>query len=125
MNCYIMVCKGSFNPSEMTHNQCKVEGHTDYEYSCKLVFSPKSEFDENEFLIDHADVDKAIVGCELKGSCERMHLTIMESLKRELKRKGAKVLAIKLVIIPVNPEGVANLTYVWTKNNVYLTLLNQ
>lgn len=109
---FIMQRSGIFNPKKHTSNQCKESGHNHYEYICKIAFAPNTKLDVNDFLIDHIDVNKTIMDCALKGSCEKMHLTIMQALMDELTLRDIKVMGIKLTIIPKYPGGLAELSYI-------------
>jgi len=121
---YVMERKGIFSPNKHTSNQCKDTGHNHYEYSCKIAFDPMTKLDENDFLIDHIDVNKAIQDCLLNGSCERMHKRIMTKLQNTLTERGIVPIAIKVNIVPKYPEGLANLTYIYTRSKEDIFYLN-
>lgn len=119
--------KGKFTPYLSTTNQCKVEGHKEYTYNIGMVFSTRTKLDKNMFIIDHQEVDNCIQSALLNGSCEEMHIVMMQRLRALFKRKRIPVIAIKAVIYPDVPVGAAHLSYVWTnvaKNVELLPLLN-
>lgn len=119
---FVMTRKGHIVPSKMTSNQCKVEGHEDYDYIIKLVFPEFTKLDENDFLIDHQKIDDVIQNMFHKGSCERMHINICERMLKKLERKGLDIIAYKCSIIPVdkqrNQSGVAMLEYLYYKDGL-------
>lgn len=121
---YVMERRGIFSPNKHTNNQCKDVGHNHYEYNCKIAFHPTTKLDENDFLIDHVDVNQVIQDCLLNGSCERMHKRIMVNLQNILSERGIVAIAIKVTIIPKYPEGLANLTYIYTKSKEDILYLN-
>lgn len=123
MKFYLMERKGIFHPIHDTSNQCKDIGHKHYEYLCKVAFNPSTKLDDNDFLIDHMDIDSTIQGCLIHGSCERMHKTIMNNLLRKLESQGINVKAIKITIIPRYPDAMANLTYIYSDNESSLAYL--
>lgn len=115
---------GMYTPSQSTDNQCKDKGHKYYEYKCRIFFDPSTELDENDFLIDHSEVDAVIMNCNPTGSCEGMHQKMMKAILNLFKKDGIKVLAIKVTIIPKYPEGMANLTYIYVTSPKYVGLVS-
>lgn len=100
MEFYVMTRNGKFYPARMTKNQCKVEGHSSYSYSLRMVFSNTIKLDNNAFITDHAEVDEMIQKLPLIGSCEQMHQTICTALKAFFKSKKLKLEGCKCTIIP-------------------------
>lgn len=131
MNIYVMERKGTFAPSSSSTNQCKGEGHELYSYICKLLFHPDQKLDDNDFLIDHLDVDTIVTGVQYEGSCERMHIQMQKALRKEFSKRGINVVAIKTTITPVITSAVgkpiqpvASLSYTYFEDKNLLPLLN-
>lgn len=123
MQTYVMERRGSFQTLEPTSNQCKAPHHIYYDYVCRVAFSPRTKLNEQKFILDHVKIDEAIQGCNLIGSCEEMHQNMMKSVRTQFTQLGIPALAIKLVIKPKWPEGVADLTYLYCKHKDHLTYL--
>lgn len=123
MNCYLMERTGIFSRYHNSPNQCKGEGHIQYNYVAKLLFDERIKLDGNGFIIDHIDVDKAIQGTKLEGSCEQMHIEIEQALRGLMDTRKVPMIAMKITIIPTI-GGVANLTHVWAKQPKHLITLN-
>jgi hypothetical protein len=120
---YVMTRKGQFRTAYYTQNQCKVEGHRQYTYHLRFVFDGSAKLDENSFLIDHADIDRAIQGLELAGSCEEMHKQISKKLVPMLERKKLPLLACKCTIYP-EQYAVAFLEFITLKAPEYAPCLS-
>jgi ribosomal protein L21E len=124
MEFYLMERQGMFQPSESTANQCKDVGHKYYEYKCKIYFDPSTKLDDDDFLIDHAEIDKTIQECNPLGSCEGMHKKIMSAIVKRFETEKVETLAIKVTITPKYPVGMANLTYIKVKDKAYVGLVS-
>lgn len=126
MNCYVMSRTGKFKPKRMTSNQCRGKGHPDYHYKVNVVFSPNAELDKNSFLIDHQEIDDCVQKCKLVGSCETMHIAILEELRSMFGDKDIPVIGIRSTIFPVLEGGSAVLSYTWIsprKSNMFHSIL--
>lgn|SRR6476659_7351191 len=129
MNYYVMERLGSFIPAQATGNQCKGAGHINYDYLCRIVFDSNQSLDENDFLIDHIDVDKIVTSVEYVGSCERMHIQMHKAVKQALKEKGIKIVGLATIITPIIFENgrfiksKATLTHIWFQNSLIIPFL--
>jgi hypothetical protein len=115
---------GVFAP-ETTHasNQCKEKSTHLYDYECKILFDESQQLDNQEFLIEHQDIDDAIQKLNLNGSCEIMAKDIVELLQSFFELKKKKVNGIKIEIFPY-PRGKANMSYIYIKDKSFAPLLN-
>lgn len=131
MKCFVMKREGSFTPGYSTYNQCKTYGHRKYRYQIIVSFGTSCKLDGDNFLIDHNLIDDTIQDLVLAGSCEQMHEKIYVAVRRLLTRKRLIVTGVKCTIKPVlsvsdsmGPDS-TELTHIFTRSPVYLTLLNQ
>lgn len=121
---YIMERKGFFKSFKSSDNQCKGKGHLNYSYQIKIAFSRKCLLDKSYFLIDHQHIDDVIQKITFKSSCEVMHQNILKELKLLFYNKKLNILAIKTTIKPIKPEGMAELTYIYSLKKDYLIFLS-
>lgn len=82
-------------------NQCAKIGHSKYYYTCK-VFTNNKKLDNQGFIVDHNDLDKAI-NTELKknkfkGSCELMSEALISVVMNIMKKKGKDFKSIEITI---------------------------
>lgn len=120
---YIMERKGVFISNTREINQCKEEGHKNYEYSCKIFFEPKTTLDTDDFVIDHNEINDAVSECQKAGSCERMHINIMNAILKKLTLNNIDAMAIKVTITPIYPGGMAILSHAYVRQDKYLPLV--
>lgn len=113
---------GNFVPKKKTDNQCKVNGHTSYNYNLKLIFPKTIELNAQKFIVDHQHIDRLIQSLGLKGSCEEMHLTICDAVRKFFDDLDCELLASKCRIQPDVTVGAAFLDYAYVKSNEYLFL---
>lgn len=90
-----------FPKSLASKNQCVIEGHSKYHYTCKL-YTDNSELDKRGFIVDHNDIDKAItqslMRIKFKGSCELMTEKIIEIIVNMLDKKGRYFTKIEITL---------------------------
>lgn len=84
---YILNRRGKFSATE-TLNQCKDIEHPLYFYHLKVV---TKGLDNDGFVIDHEDINKAIISNEMYGSCEEMAKRLFKIVKKLM--KGQKFVA--------------------------------
>lgn len=115
--------KGTFTMNKSYPNQCKVKGHKDYTYHMKIIFNPRVKLDNQDFLIDHFDVDNCIQECKKTGSCENIHQQISDAILQMFKKRKISVVAIRCDILPDNEQSIAILSYIWTKSKDYTSMI--
>src|SRR6202000_1156902 len=76
MEWFIMHRNGNFVPTAESSNQCKVMGHTSYNYTLSLIFPGTIKLDDQSFIVDHSEIDRLIQSLDLLGSCEQMQQLI-------------------------------------------------
>jgi hypothetical protein len=96
MSYFIMHRKGKCHPRMPTPNQCKVAGHPNYTYDISMIFPSNITLDDNQFIINHQDIDDIIQATYLKGSCEQMHLKLQRKLTRFFSSRGIEILGFKI-----------------------------
>lgn len=109
---YIMHRTGKFKPAAFSTNQCKAPKHSDYHYELVMVFKGDAKLDESKFLLDHQNVDDAIVGLKLGGSCEQMHQKISKRIAKLMQERNLPMVACKCIIHPTVPPGAAHMKFV-------------
>lgn len=125
---FVMTRTGHFKANLPTTNQCKVEGHDGYNFTIKLIVKgTKASLDDNNFIIDHEEINKFMQQSGLHGSCEQMHLAISKKLPNHLKKNGVKLLAYCCRIMPDHklhePKPAAFMEYMQIFNNEHIGLL--
>lgn len=110
-----------YTDSQQSDNQCKDVGHKHYSYNVKVVFASKVELDKDRFIVDHSRIDQIVQEAFQVTSCEGMHIDILEALVEGLEDQFP--VAIKLTIVPINPEGVANIGIIWSKKSKFINYL--
>lgn len=102
---FIMNRNGLFRPAETTSNQCKEPGWPEYAYSLRMVFDGSMKLDKNDFIVDHAEVDRLVRELGLKGSCEDMTLRILTALDAFMAKRGIPMVACRCVVRPTDPNA--------------------
>lgn len=123
MKYYTMMRTGTIVPSQHTDNQCKQNPTHIYDYECKILFGSSQKLDEQDFLIEHEEINKVIQSLGLKGSCERMASDIIEAVKKEFSERSISIAGLKITILPY-PRGQANLSLIWLLSKDMAPLLN-
>lgn len=93
---------GVVKTNHTSKNQCKDVGHKKYEYEAKVTVG--SKLDKDGFVIDHADIHKAVEKLFKKGisSCEMMAHQAAMAIVKACKKHGCKV---KKVYVKIKPVG--------------------
>lgn len=125
MECYIMHRFGNFKPDTFTPNQCKVQGHDNYNYHIIMVFPANQQLDADDFIVDHAEIDQTIQNMVLKGSCEKMQGKICDRLKKFFAKKDIDLMAMKTIIKPVSQGGLAHMEYLYCRDSSFVPLISQ
>lgn len=123
MQFYTMKRKGTFNVAIATSNQCKKFAHEQYEYQVEVIFDSHTKLNSNDFIIDHIAIDETIQALSLLGSCEIMHIYILNALRRLFSNNKLSILAMRTDIIPIFPKAQAQLTFTWALNTEHLKFL--
>lgn len=121
---FVMNRTGKFYPAKMTPNQCKAPGHSQYNYHLRMVFAGDAKLDQNNFLLDHQEVDDLVQGMMLKGSCEEMNQKITARLAKLMGAKAIPMVACKCTIRPMIPDGPAWLEFVTLPEEAHLNCLH-
>lgn len=121
----VMHRKGIIKPKYPTMNQCKAPGHPQYNYHMRIVCPASAQLNEQKFLIDHVDIDKFLNQQQNAGSCEEVHLSMMEPFVTFMvKHHKIPLRAYRCILHPVLPPGAAWMEAVWCTDPKYLPLLN-
>ena len=84
-----------------SNNQCVVEGHDKYFYTCK-IYTDNKKLDSQGFIVDHNDIDSCItqelIKKEFKGSCELMAEAIISLIIKMLRRNEQRFKAIEVTL---------------------------
>lgn len=98
---YIINRSGALRTSAVTENQCKDRGHTEYMYEARVRVGGR--LDKNGFVIDHADIHKAVERAFTKmGSCEQLAMASAKQIAKACRRHGCD---LKSVYVKVQPVG--------------------
>lgn len=80
-------------------NQCAFKGHDVYHYELKVLFSNKTQLDQNGFIIDHHIFNDVIQQVSI-NSCEVMSIEILNSIEKVLTERNLTYVGMKLKIKP-------------------------
>ena len=118
MKFFTMVRKGIIKPSESTPNQCKFENFDHYVYSIKMAFPGYHPLDKDGFILDNSDVDICVCELPLEGSCEQMHLKMIDAVQALMKSKGIDMIGYKASIYPYSSLSgdISYIDYIWVSD---------
>lgn len=114
---FIMNRTGLFRPAAHTPNQCKEPGWPEYSYNLRMVFDGSMKLDRNDFIVDHAQVDKLVHELGLKGSCEDMTTRVLTALDAFMSARGINLLACRCTIRATDPNAPAWLERIHIANS--------
>ena len=106
---------GRLTAKSKVSNQCKVEGHRDYDYHVKVKC--ESKLDGQDFLIDHVAIDLAVqyIFAQQNGSCERLAINFADEVVKTMINHGCKVRKIYVQIKPVLQKGQKTMAFMELK----------
>jgi hypothetical protein len=104
---YIMNRTGLFRPSHTTPNQCKEPGWPEYAYALRMVFPGDMKLNHNDFIVDHAEVDKLVKGLTNVGSCEDITRAILTALDQFMASRKLPMLACRCTVRATDPNAPA------------------
>lgn len=120
---FIMNRVGTFRPSQASQNQCKEPGWPEYSYNLRMVFDGATKLDQNDFIIDHAQVDAMVRGLGLKGSCEDMTTRVLNALDQFMAERGIPMVACRCIIRATDPNSPAWLERVHVSSAAHVEAL--
>lgn len=118
MELYVMTRNGGFTPKKHTKSQCSRKGTQSYNYQVRLAFSSDVNLDDDDMIIDHTEIDKAITTLQPVGSCEVMHPAIFDAVKNTLDKKDIELAGYKCTITSGPNEGAAFMEYYYFNENL-------
>lgn len=124
MQFYIMYRNGIILPTLHTPNQCKGPGHPVYYYRIGLVFPNSIKLDENDFIVDHSNIDDLIKSMDLTGSCETMHQVICKGIQQFFEERNIKLVACKCILKASETSNVAYMEYIYLNSKVNAFVLS-
>jgi hypothetical protein len=89
-------------PKELaSSNQCVIEGHDKYYYTCK-IHTDNKKLDSQGFIVDHNDIDstitKELIRKQFTGSCELMAEAMIALVIKMLKKKKQRFKSIEIIL---------------------------
>lgn len=118
MKFFTMIRKGVIKPLEATSNQCKFEGFDHYIYCIKMAFPGSQHLDKDGFILDNSDVDLCICNLPLEGSCEQMHIKMLDAIQDLMKGKNVDMVAYKASIYPYSSLSgdISYIDFLWVSD---------
>lgn len=112
MQTFTITKHGKLTLDGSSHNQCKKKGHKNFawEVECKC----KNKLDQQGFIIDNAEIDKAVDKGAKSLSCELLCLFITNELEYLLLQHECLLVSIKVLIIPIGVDITTKMELVTT-----------
>jgi|SRR6185369_2487478 len=93
-----MTKKGTLTLDGSSPKQCKKQGHKKFNWKVECCCGDR--LDNDDFIIDNAEIDKAVLDALDSVSCERLCMYITSHISDLLNTHGCLVKSIKVSIAP-------------------------